>query len=89
MVDSPDSKSAQNEAPPHFTTMEANSGRETSFSPVQFDPAEMDHLLRRKRKAREFKACYPCRQRKVKCDQGVPCKTCIGVLAPRGVGFFV
>ncbi|KAK0647214.1 hypothetical protein DIS24_g7943 [Lasiodiplodia hormozganensis] len=57
--------------------MEANSGRETSFSPVQFDPAEMDHVLRRKRKAREFKACYPCRQRKVKCDQGVPCKTCI------------
>jgi hypothetical protein len=22
-------------------------------------------------------ACYPCRQRKVKCDQSVPCKTCV------------
>jgi hypothetical protein len=22
-------------------------------------------------------ACYPCRQRKVKCDQTVPCKTCV------------
>lgn len=40
--------------------------------------ADVDEILRRKRKAREYKACYPCRQRKVKCDQAVPCKTCIG-----------
>ncbi|KAF2759941.1 hypothetical protein EJ05DRAFT_484823 [Pseudovirgaria hyperparasitica] len=39
--------------------------------------ADVDDILRRKRKAREYKACYPCRQRKVKCDQNVPCKTCI------------
>ncbi|OCK78467.1 hypothetical protein K432DRAFT_301936 [Lepidopterella palustris CBS 459.81] len=39
--------------------------------------ADVDEILRRKRKAREYKACYPCRQRKVKCDQSVPCKTCI------------
>ncbi|KAF2495336.1 hypothetical protein BU16DRAFT_460954 [Lophium mytilinum] len=39
--------------------------------------ADVDEILRRKRKAREYKACYPCRQRKVKCDQNVPCKTCI------------
>lgn len=40
--------------------------------------ADVDEILRRKRKAREYKACYPCRQRKVKCDQNVPCKTCVG-----------
>jgi len=28
--------------------------------------AEVDEFLRRKRKAREHKACYPCRSRKVK-----------------------
>lgn len=28
--------------------------------------AEVDDFLRKKRKAREHKACYPCRQRKVK-----------------------
>ncbi|OCL08497.1 hypothetical protein AOQ84DRAFT_376712 [Glonium stellatum] len=39
--------------------------------------SDVDEILRRKRKAREYKACYPCRQRKVKCDQSVPCKTCI------------
>lgn len=38
--------------------------------------AEVDDFLRRKRKAREHKSCYPCRQRKVKCDLTRPCKTC-------------
>lgn len=39
--------------------------------------AEVDDFLRRKRKVREHKACYPCRQRKVRCDLGRPCKTCV------------
>ncbi|KAF2012192.1 hypothetical protein BU24DRAFT_435594 [Aaosphaeria arxii CBS 175.79] len=39
--------------------------------------SDIDEILKRKRKAREYKACYPCRQRKVKCDQSVPCKTCV------------
>ncbi|UJO22323.1 uncharacterized protein CLAFUR5_09190 [Fulvia fulva] len=38
--------------------------------------AEVDDFLRKKRKAREHKACYPCRQRKVKCDLSRPCQTC-------------
>ncbi|KAK4498474.1 hypothetical protein PRZ48_011132 [Zasmidium cellare] len=37
---------------------------------------EVDDFLRKKRKAREHKACYPCRQRKVKCDLSRPCQTC-------------
>lgn len=33
--------------------------------------AEVDDFLRKKRKAREHKACYPCRQRKVKVSSSV------------------
>lgn len=47
------------------------------FNPAEASRSDVDEILRRKRKAREYKACYPCRQRKVKCDQAVPCKTCI------------
>jgi hypothetical protein len=46
----------------------------SSAPPPQPFPAEthvppqsdVDEFLRKKRKAREHKACYPCRQRKVK-----------------------
>ncbi|OJJ06738.1 hypothetical protein ASPVEDRAFT_140590 [Aspergillus versicolor CBS 583.65] len=38
---------------------------------------EIDRVLRLKRKQRESKACYPCRQRKVKCDGAHPCRTCV------------
>ncbi|KAK4574297.1 hypothetical protein LTR86_002058 [Recurvomyces mirabilis] len=38
--------------------------------------SDVDDFLRKKRKAREHKACYPCRQRKVKCDLSRPCQTC-------------
>jgi Fungal Zn(2)-Cys(6) binuclear cluster domain len=37
---------------------------------------EIDEILRRKRKTREQRACYPCRQRKVKCDYQTPCLKC-------------
>ncbi|KAJ0414157.1 phenylacrylic acid decarboxylase [Aspergillus carlsbadensis] len=37
---------------------------------------EIDRVLRLKRKQRESKACYPCRQRKVKCNGEQPCRTC-------------
>ncbi|KAI9833027.1 MAG: hypothetical protein M1819_003859 [Sarea resinae] len=39
-------------------------------------PSDVDEILHKKRKARDFKACYPCRQRKVKCDNRVPCRAC-------------
>lgn len=53
-----------------------------TFNPQEASRHDVDEILRRKRKAREYKACYPCRQRKVKCDQAVPCKTCIGMSLP-------
>ena len=33
-------------------------------------------MLQQRRKQRESRACYPCRQRKVKCDGTQPCRTC-------------
>ncbi|OCK96448.1 uncharacterized protein K441DRAFT_551901 [Cenococcum geophilum 1.58] len=59
--------------------MDNHSPPPNSLSFAQDTPprSDVDEILRRKRKAREYKACYPCRQRKVKCDQSVPCKTCI------------
>lgn len=52
----------------------------SSLSPKATDAppkAEVDDFLRRKRKVREHKACYPCRQRKVRCDLARPCRTCV------------
>lgn len=40
------------------------------------DPQQVDRILRMRREQRGPKACYPCRQRKVKCDSNQPCKTC-------------
>lgn len=43
-------------------TGSAYSEHQASMPPQQ----DVDEFLRKKRKAREHKACYPCRQRKVK-----------------------
>ncbi|KAL4995372.1 hypothetical protein BDV10DRAFT_133751 [Aspergillus recurvatus] len=39
--------------------------------------AQVDAIIRAKRKAREPKACYPCHARKVKCDRNLPCDGCV------------
>lgn len=39
--------------------------------------SDINDILKRKRKIREHKACYPCRKRKVRCDSQIPCKTCV------------
>ncbi|OJJ65988.1 hypothetical protein ASPBRDRAFT_201379 [Aspergillus brasiliensis CBS 101740] len=43
---------------------------------TSIDREEIDRVLRMKRNQREARACYPCRQRKVKCDSTLPCRTC-------------
>lgn len=43
---------------------------------TSIDRQEVNRVLQLKRKQREARACYPCRQRKVKCDNGHPCQTC-------------
>lgn len=37
---------------------------------------DIDLALRKKRKVREYKSCYPCRRRKVKCNNDIPCTNC-------------
>ena len=44
--------------------------------PNNIDKQEIDRVLQQKRSKREAKACYACRQRKVKCDGTHPCRTC-------------
>ncbi|OJJ43645.1 hypothetical protein ASPZODRAFT_154480 [Penicilliopsis zonata CBS 506.65] len=40
------------------------------------DRQQIDRVLKLRRQQREARACYPCRQRKVKCDNAQPCRTC-------------
>ncbi|BDD61745.1 hypothetical protein MAP00_006772 [Monascus purpureus] len=47
-----------------------------SSTRTSVDRQEVNRVLQLKRKQREARACYPCRQRKVKCDNGHPCRTC-------------
>jgi hypothetical protein len=69
-----ENKVAQNPPSSHF-------GRTFMMSDAQPSPnhAHRDHLrervrLRRKRKTT---SCWPCRDRKVKCDKSLPCDTCV------------
>lgn len=40
-------------------------------------PQSVNHILKGKRKGRASRPCYPCRQRKVRCDTSRPCKQCV------------
>lgn len=53
--------------------MPAASNRPVSDLPQ----AQVDAIIRTKRKARDPKACYPCHARKVKCDRNLPCDGCV------------
>ncbi|KAK4066215.1 transcriptional regulator family: Fungal Specific TF [Trichoderma aggressivum f. europaeum] len=51
----------------------------TSSQPIQasmsLQQKEIDRVLHLRRIS-QARSCYPCRQRKVKCDHGQPCQTC-------------
>jgi hypothetical protein len=49
----------------------------SSRSVSDLPQAQVDAIIRTKRKAREPKACYPCHARKVKCDRNLPCDGCV------------
>lgn len=65
---------AQPHAPPPASQMDLSPLAATDPGAPQ--RSDVDEMLRKKRKTREHKACYPCRQRKVKCDLSRPCQTC-------------
>lgn len=50
---------------PQITGMEGHEGSPYHPEPVP-QQEDVDEFLRKKRKQRQHKACYPCRQRKVK-----------------------
>lgn len=54
-----------------------DTGHQSDGDEDHVSPTEINQILRRKRKARERRACYPCRQRKVKCNYETPCQRCI------------
>lgn len=41
------------------------------------DEETVSSLLKSKRKARAVKSCFPCRHRRVRCDGGSPCSSCL------------
>jgi hypothetical protein len=51
--------------------------KESLISPSHDQSADNPEHDRRKRKARFGTACYPCRQRKVKCSYETPCEKCV------------
>ncbi|KAL4787003.1 hypothetical protein BJX76DRAFT_319737 [Aspergillus varians] len=52
-------------------------GQSRSGPVADLPQAQVDAIIRAKRKAREPKACYPCHARKVKCDRNLPCDGCV------------
>lgn len=56
--------------------MDASPGNH-GMDPYPYDISSVGELLKRKRKARAIKACFPCRHRKVKCDGNLPCASCV------------
>lgn len=46
-------------------------------NPYPYDTTQVTELLKRKRRVRGIKSCFPCRHRKVKCDGNFPCETCV------------
>ena len=51
--------------------------RHSEASDDQVSDSEIHQALLRKRKVRAQRACRPCRQRKVKCDNKSPCQRCL------------
>ena len=50
---------------------------DTHRNPYPYDTTRVTELLKRKRRVRGIKSCFPCRHRKVKCDGNFPCETCV------------
>ncbi|KAJ5992104.1 hypothetical protein N7451_007828 [Penicillium sp. IBT 35674x] len=48
-----------------------------SSSSYPYDTARVSELLKRKRRVRGIKSCFPCRHRKVKCSGDLPCESCV------------
>lgn len=66
---------------PYVSLPFSDTGKSISLGMMQnretLDTGDINTALRKSRKIREPKACYPCRRRKVKCSNQIPCANCI------------
>ncbi|KAI0015355.1 fungal-specific transcription factor domain-containing protein [Xylariomycetidae sp. FL0641] len=54
------------------------SGQDINQVPIQdLTPEQASHIIHSHRKVRYGTACWPCRQRKVKCTNDLPCENCV------------
>ncbi|KAI0535139.1 fungal-specific transcription factor domain-containing protein [Xylaria digitata] len=54
------------------------SGQDINQVPVEdLTPEQASHIIHSHRKVRYGTACWPCRQRKVRCTNDLPCENCI------------
>ncbi|OAA56358.1 c6 zinc finger domain containing protein [Niveomyces insectorum RCEF 264] len=49
----------------------------SNAAPGELTPEEANRIIHSHRKVRYGTACWPCRQRKVKCDNKLPCDNCV------------
>ena len=49
----------------------------TDDNTYPLNTSQVKDLLKRKRRFRGIKSCFPCRHRKVRCDGASPCTTCV------------
>ncbi|KAJ5545271.1 Transcription factor [Penicillium sp. DV-2018c] len=57
--------------------MESSEPPGQSPNPYPYDTGRISELLKRKRRTRGIKSCFPCRHRKVRCDGNRPCTSCV------------
>ncbi|KGO57839.1 hypothetical protein PEX1_019770 [Penicillium expansum] len=57
--------------------MDPSNARGSGQTPYPYDTNHISELLKRKRRTRGIKSCFPCRHRKVRCDGNMPCSSCV------------
>ncbi|OQE14457.1 hypothetical protein PENFLA_c038G08655 [Penicillium flavigenum] len=57
--------------------MDPSNAQGSNQSPYPYDTNHVSELLKRKRRIRGIKSCFPCRHRKVRCDGNMPCSSCV------------
>lgn len=67
--------SESHHSPPKIQRRKGKCKYKTNMT-AESEKQKIDHILQSRRK-REFKACYACHQRKVKCNGEQPCRTCL------------
>ncbi|KAJ5441282.1 Transcription factor [Penicillium cf. griseofulvum] len=57
--------------------MDPSNPQNSNQTVYPYDTNHVSELLKRKRRTRGIKSCFPCRHRKVRCDGNMPCSSCV------------